>query len=281
MTVSVHTHPAGYPIYSISAGDSKFELSAFGGQLLSWTKSGTPILFSNEVRAIQDGKTAYRGGAPICFPYFGKGVLLPSAPLAPQHGRARTTVWESEVKESSIVLRTEQPSPDGFGPTLLSCELIYSFDEDVTIEARISNRGEIESPFQLAVHSYWTCGDPSGATVQGLGALFLDNLKGLEQGEDPASFAPHTPVFDRVYPDTVDDLEVLTESFRLSISTQNCSGGVLWNPGENHGLADLGSLDFICVENGVIASPRTLGAGEEFRFRIRYEAHLVGPAIPS
>jgi glucose-6-phosphate 1-epimerase len=271
MTVNAQEHPAGFPIYSVSTGDSQFELSTFGGQLLSWTKGGVPTLFSNEERAIRDGKTPYRGGAPICFPYFGKGILLPSGPLAPQHGRARTTVWEPEVRESSIVLRTEQPSPEGFGPTTFSCELTYSFGEGLTIGARIANVGEVASPFQLAVHSYWACENPSAVVVKGLGARYFDNLNGLVGKVDPGHAAPHTPVFDRVYPDAASEIEVLTDRYRLTISTENCTGAVLWNPGVDHGLADLGVPNFVCVESGVISPSRALGPGEDFRLRIGYE----------
>jgi len=275
MTVNAQEHPAGFPIYSVSVGDSEFELSSFGGQLLSWTEGGVPILFSNEERAIRDGKAAYRGGAPICFPYFGKGILLPSVPLAPQHGRARTTVWTSEVRESSIVLRTEQPSAEGFGPTLFSCDLTYFFGDGVKIDARVKNVGEAAAPFQLAVHSYWACEDPSTVVVNGLGARYYDNLAGLVESVDPDPSAPHTPVFDRVYPDAVPEMEVLTDRYRLSILTENCAGAVLWSPGESHGLADLGAPKFVCVESGVVAPSGALQPGEERRLQIGYQAQIL------
>ncbi len=62
-----------FPIIEIRSEDSVFRLSNFGGQLIAWEKSGVPILFENKEAAITDGVTAYRGGAPIIFPYFGKG----------------------------------------------------------------------------------------------------------------------------------------------------------------------------------------------------------------
>lgn len=281
MNASVRTHPAGFPVYTVLSGDSEFELSAFGAQLLSWTKGGVQIMFSNEGHAIFDGVAPYRGGAPICFPYFGKGLLLPGGPtVLPQHGRARTTVWSSEVRSSSIVFRTEQPSPDGFGPTTLSCELEYFFEEDLRIEARIVNVGENQTPFQLAVHSYWACADPSGVTVRGLGERYLDNLAGYQQSVDAEPDAPHAAPYDRVYTGPSDDLELVTEVYHLSISTQGGSAAVLWNPGPNHTIGDLGVPNFVCVENGVIYPAEMLAPGAERGVRIKYLATLNARKTP-
>lgn len=278
MNVSARSHSAGFPIYTVRSEENAFELSAFGGQLLSWTKSGVPILFANRDHAVLDGRTAYRGGSPICFPYFGRGPLLPSAtPLNPQHGRARTTVWTSEIREdeSAVVLRTEQPSPEGYGPTKFLCEIAYVFAEGIRIEIRVANVGESEAPFQLAVHSYWACEEPPKAIVRGLGERYLDNLGGLAESQDPTPDASHTPPFDRIYPDAADHLELIAERYRVSISTQGGAGTVLWNPGPNHGIADLGSPNFICVESGVVTPSKVLRPGEEHRIQLGYRAQLL------
>jgi len=273
MNVSVRTHPAGFPVYTVISGDSEFELSSFGAQLISWSKGGVPIMFSNAEHAVFDGVAPYRGGAPICFPHFGKGLLLPGGPtVLPQHGGARTTVWSSEVRETSIALRTEQPSPDGFGPTTLSCELEYFFDEDLRIEARIANVGENETPFQLAVHSYWACADASSVTVRGLGEAYLDNLAGYQESFDSAPDSPHAAPYDRVYTGPSEDLELVTEAYDLSISTQGGSAAVLWNPGPNHPISDLGIPNFVCVENGVIYPAEVLPAGAERQVSISYRS---------
>lgn len=273
MNVSVRTHSAGYPIYTVQEGENEFELSAFGGQLVDWRRGGTPILFANREHAIVDGKTAYRGGAPICFPYFGKGSFLPSStPIAPQHGHARTSVWSSEVRESSIVFRTEQPTPERFGPTTLVCELAYVFGDGVRIEATVKNIGENEAPFQLAVHSYWATSRPFGVTISGLGERYLDNFNGFAETFDPAPDAAHTPPFDRVYPDAAERMEFVTEAYRLTVSTEGCTGAVLWNPGADHGIADLGSPDFVCLESGVVTPPVVLLPGVTHRLVINYRA---------
>lgn len=272
MNVSVRTHSAGYPIYTVQDGEHEFELSAFGGQLIDWRRGGTPVLLANRDHAIVDGKTAYRGGAPICFPYFGKGSFLPSStPITPQHGRARTSVWSSEVRDDAVVFRTEQPAPDRFGPTAFACELEYVFNDGVRIEATVKNVGEHDSPFQLAIHSYWATSSPSSVKISGLGERYLDNLNAFAETFDPAPDAPHTPAFDRVYPDAADQMEFVTEAYHLSVSTEGCTGAVLWNPGSDHGIADLGAPDFVCLESGVVTPSMVLVAGAEHRLVVAYK----------
>jgi len=275
MIVISRFHPAGFPTFTLSAGDDEVLISAFGGQILSWTHRGVPCIFENREHSIDDGKTPYRGGAPICFSFFGKGSLLPDGTtLSGQHGLARTTIWESEVLETqnAVVLKTRQPSPDGYGPTEFTCELIYTLGEELHIQATIRNVGENESPYQFAVHTYWATDDPSAALVRGLGNRYLDNLLGLtEQCEDDSSKS-HPAPYDRVYLDAENRQELILQHHRIEVTTRNCSGAVLWNPGANHTMKDLGSPDFVCMESGVITPSKSLLPGQEDVIEIAYRA---------
>jgi glucose-6-phosphate 1-epimerase len=275
MKVEVSSHPAGFSVYTVESNGSVFELSAFGGQLWSWTKAGVPILFANREAAIVDGQTAYRGGAPICFPYFSKGQLLPLGTVVePQHGRARNSIWDVEVLADALVFRTEQPAAAGYGPTTFQCELTYRFADDLQIETRIMNVGDAEAPVQFVVHSYWATAAPAAAKVEGLGVRYLDNLAGYTERDDEASGEGHLPPFDRVYPNDAEEQSVQTEAYRLSIATEGCAGTVFWNPGANHPIKDLGSPDFVCVESGIVTPSRILAPQAETMVRIAYRANL-------
>lgn len=281
MKVEVSSHPAGFSVYTVESNGSVFELSAFGGQLWSWTKAGIPILFANREAAIVDGQTAYRGGAPICFPYFSKGQLLPRGTVVePQHGRARNSVWDVEVLNDALVLRTQQPAAEGYGPTTFQCELTYRFADDLEIEARIENLGDAEAPVQFVVHSYWATGVPEEAKVEGLGVRYLDNLAGYAERDDVSSSERHLPPFDRVYLDGSNRQSIRTEAYRLSIATEGCAGTVFWNPGENHPIKDLGRPDFVCVESGIVTPSVTLAPQAEARVRIAYWADITPRSEP-
>jgi glucose-6-phosphate 1-epimerase len=276
MIVTARTHPAGYLVYSLSAGEDQVVVSAFGGQILSWTRDGVPIIFENRDRAVMDGKTPYRGGAPICFPYFAKGLLMPlGTSLSPQHGRARTTVWDSSVQDSRLILATKQPTAEGYGPTEFDCELVYSLTDSLRIQATVRNLGEKEAPFQLAIHTYWATKTPSEAVIHGLGSRYIDNGLGMAEQHDPDSSSSHETPFDRVYPDAADVLNLSTEAYRVEIATKGCNGAVIWNPGPHHDIPDLGSPDFICVESGVISPSLSLAPGAEHVVELAYGAELV------
>ncbi|MDR3688912.1 MAG: hypothetical protein P4L46_05995 [Fimbriimonas sp.] len=278
MSVTSRTDPAGFQIFTLSAGDQEVLVSAFGGQILSWSKGGKPCIFENHEHAIVDGKTPYRGGAPICFAFFGKGSLLPlGTTLSGQHGEARVTVWDSVIDEAqnAVVLTTRQPSAEGYGPTEFSCKLVYALAEDLSIQATIRNVGEKESPFQFAVHTYWATAEPSAASVKGMGNRYLDNLLGLTEQRETDSSEPHPIPFDRVYLDAESDMELRLKEHTIGISTMGCTGAVLWNPGKDHTVKDLGSPDFICLESGLITPSKTLFPSEEHVIQVTYRAQPI------
>lgn len=275
MSVTSKIHSAGYPTFTLSHGDQEVVVSAFGAQILSWTKAGKPCIFENRDRAITDGKTAYRGGVPVCFPFFGKGTLLPlGTSQSGMHGQARVSIWDSQIHESqnAVLLTNTQPSADGYGPTELTCEIAYTFGDELTIRATIRNTGAKESPFQIAFHTYWATEDPSSVTVTGLGNRFLDNLLGLTEQQEADSSLPHPIPFDRVYLDDDPRQALNLGHVEIDILTKGCSGSVLWNPGKDHTIKDLGSPDFICLESGVITPFKILAPTEEHFIEVIYTA---------
>ena len=275
MSVTSRIHLAGYPTFNLSHGDNEVEVSAFGGQIVSWTRAGEPIVFDNSADAISNGRTPYRGGAPICFSFFGKGSLLPlGTTLDGQHGAARTAIWDAQIVESenAIILSTTQPSAPGYGPTQFSCELVYTLQEGLNIRATIRNVGENPSPFQFVIHTYWATKAPSSATVIGLGNRYLDNLMGLTEQSEEDSSVPHPTPYDRVYLDSTHRQDLTLDQHIIEIVTEGCAGAVLWNPGPNHTIQDLGSPDFVCLESGLVTPSKTLSPGEEHMIKIFYSA---------
>jgi glucose-6-phosphate 1-epimerase len=268
-------------IIEVRNRDNIFRLSRFGGQLLGWEKEGTPILFENNQSAITDGKTAYRGGAPICAPYFGKGLLLPNKTIVePQHGNARKSVWDClNIDDANAIhFTTTHASAPGYNETNFRLTVSYDFSKqsDIEINCSIKNIGTEEAPAQFVIHCYWETTDPSKTIVSGLGGSYLDNLDklSLKEHESPFPTLFHPP-FDRVYPKSDKNLEVISDKYQLTIKTENCGGSVLWNPGTQHGLKDLLEPTFVCVESGVISPAPVLKPEENFTFQISFNAQLL------
>nr|MCG6291266.1 D-hexose-6-phosphate mutarotase [Vibrio vulnificus] len=62
-------------------------ISLFGGHVVSYQPTGKADVIWMSDKAVFDGKTALRGGIPVCWPWFGRIA-------APAHGFARTSEWE-------------------------------------------------------------------------------------------------------------------------------------------------------------------------------------------
>lgn len=269
MNVSRTPHSAGYTVFTVEQGDDQYQVSEFGGQLLSWKSKGKLVLFDNASHAVVDGVKPYRGGAPICFPYFGKGTLLPGGNiLQPQHGLARVSTWASRLTDTDLTLTTEVPSAGEFASALFRCTLTYSFKDGIEVGVLIENIGSTPAPFQFVLHSYWSCDHPSDARVEGLGDPYLDNFLSYAQSDDSASSEPHELPVDRVYfkPDSLIEIDG-----RVAIQVEGFNSAVLWNPGTDHGIADLGSTDFLCVESGIISPAPWLNAGESYEAAVHFK----------
>ncbi|MFY8178384.1 MAG: D-hexose-6-phosphate mutarotase, partial [Limnohabitans sp.] len=59
-----------------------------GAQVLSWVSQGRERLFLSP-NNLWDGKSAIRGGVPVCFPQFNQRGTLP------KHGFARNMAWQA------------------------------------------------------------------------------------------------------------------------------------------------------------------------------------------
>lgn len=268
-------------VLAVHYRDNIFRVTPFGGQLIAWEKQGTPVLFENQTAALCDGKTAYRGGAPICAPYFGKGLLLPKQiALEPQHGNARKSIWEIETspQQKSITCTTIQDGPTTYGDSKLLITACYDFstNHDLMITCTIKNLGTSSIPVQYVLHSYWQSNDPASAVITGLGSDYRDNLENLlpKHHQDPAPQS-YTPPFDRIYTNPSHQLTLSTESYHLTITTSQTTGAVLWNPGSAHGLKDLKEPTFVCIESGIIDPAPNLNPDEAYSFTVSYDATPV------
>ena len=76
------------PVIKLQTPDGAVALvSLFGAQVLSWTPAGGEDRLYLSPQAVFDGRSAIRGGVPVCFPQFGdRGPL-------PRHGFARQRRW--------------------------------------------------------------------------------------------------------------------------------------------------------------------------------------------
>lgn len=216
-----------------------------------------------------------RGGIPICFPQFGpRGDL-------PQHGFCRKSndwVLEERCSDTKAVYKLSA-TPDtrkSAWPNEFECYYSVSVGEDgsLTTALKVINTGQKPFSFTCALHTYFSVGSISGASVEGLkGCSYEDGLQPL--GSDAITEENESIFFqnevDRVYGPTPSLLTLSDKKNEraININKINFPDAVVWNPWveKTKGLADMPDdhyQKFVCVEVGAIRQAVTVAPGAEW-----------------
>ncbi|AXY01526.1 D-hexose-6-phosphate mutarotase [Vibrio alfacsensis] len=246
-------------------------IALHGGHVISFTPEGQEDLIWMSEKAIFDGKTALRGGIPVCWPWFGRIAT-------PAHGFARSSEWELvEHRENDygvIVELALLPTKETLSiwPHMFDARLIVEVSDQLKVTLKVTNIDEKAWTFSGALHTYLNVGDILQAQTTGMGPEYIDSLKGGEicQGGEVLQL---TDTIDRVY--TQPEAQILVKdpvlARTLSVENQGHNSAVLWNPwGEGAqgmgDMADSGYETMMCVESSVhapsIEQGKTLQPGE-------------------
>ncbi len=269
----------GFPAWRKQWADgSSLVVAEQGAQVLSWrTADGREHLYLSPASA-RDGKTAIRGGVPVCFPQFNvRGPL-------PKHGFVRNLPWQLvDAGEQFVQLRIATSDaarafwPEAFEALLRVDVGTGSLDMTLTV----SNPGVTPWAMTCALHTYLQVDDITHTQLTGLqGAACWDALADTRFTEANAQIdfgAAPGAGFDRVFstPSTSDQslsiLQLLPRDGRgLEIkNSQNASEVVVWNPGAalSRELADMpddGWRQMLCVEAASIDAPVFVAPGESW-----------------
>ncbi len=212
------------------------------------------VLWSAEFCTFEKGK-AFRGGIPICWPWFGKEG-------SPSHGFARIMLWEL-VKHSSddegveLVfelndsVKTREIWPYAFRTTLK-----MHLGRDIAISLHV----KAQKQSTAALHTYLTCKDILDVNVVGLGSQYKDALRGTIVCERYEKALHVSQAVDRIYTQA-EAITLLKEHSRvLSIFHQNYSDVVVWNPWREGAIkfVDMKEDDYtqmLCIETARISKP--------------------------
>jgi len=242
------------------------EISLFGGHVLHWQPSGhKPVLWMSE-NAIYDGKTALRGGIPVCWPWFGpidgKG----------RHGLVRDRHWTLDTyteapQYTELQLSIELSEQDNPWPH--PNKLIMQLRLGETLEQTLSVHNNSDAPlcFAYALHNYFHTSKPENIQIDILNnAIFDDSISGETQQVDRGDTVYGGPI-DRIYLNN--ETATLTDRAfgrHITIEKFGSQNWVLWNPGpEAQSMKDVhknGEQQFLCFEvantGDIILSPESL-----------------------
>ena len=202
-----------------------------------------------------------RGGVPICFPWFGPKT---GDPDAPQHGVARTALWEAEnVADDALTLALTTED--------WRARMKFGFGDQLQMRFEVENLSYVPFEFECALHTYYAVADVRGVTIAGLdGKTYLDKPDAMRRKvqHGAVTFGGET---DRVYLDAPGPIAIRDAARTIDITgAAGWRSTVVWNPWERVAaqMKDLGAGQwphFVCVECGAIADDAiTLAPGETY-----------------
>ena len=274
----------GLPMIQIKNAKAQALISIHAGQVLSFQPNGESedVLFLSSKAYYQDGK-AIKGGAPICWPWFGAD---PEGKGRPGHGFVRNRGWNMVATEALAngdikvtVGLDDTPETQAIWPHSFSLRQEIIIGDSLNLSLITRNTGKEKFSITQAFHTYFKVGDITRAKVLGLaGCDYLDKTGGGSVQKHQTGDVIIDAEVDRIYLNvgntlTIDD-SVLNR--RIQITSQGSQTAVVWNPWEKIAkeMADLEDDDYkrlLCVETINAANDVVeVSSGEECKLSANY-----------
>jgi len=263
----------------LACGDA-VTVALHGAQVMSWVSAGRERLYLSPM-AVFDGRSAIRGGVPVCFPQFNQRGPLP------KHGFARNLSWSQVPGRSSVPDGANQTASAGSGNSAhLSLRLRdseftralwpHSFEATLTVQLEPGslqitleafNADDKPLLFTGALHSYLAVDDIGATRLGGLqGRAGWDAL--TDQSSQVSGELRFNGEFDQVYAARSTPLSLHDGTHRLQITqSANFTDTVVWNPGAAlcGRLTDMPANGFarmLCVEAAQVMTPVEVRPGD-------------------
>ncbi|WP_310614359.1 D-hexose-6-phosphate mutarotase [Limnohabitans sp.] len=258
---------------TLSCGDTVL-VALQGAHVLSWVSQGRERLYLSPDN-LWDGKSAIRGGVPVCFPQFNQRGTLP------KHGFARNMAWQAGEAvasgDAAHIAFTLSNNPDTLATwqqAFVAVLRVALAPGQLTLTLTINNtEAQNELHFTGALHTYLAVDDIDLTELRGLGGRpEWDAVADVHGLADEVLYFDGE--FDRVY--TRDEsaasnplhLQDGTSTLQIEQSP-SWANSVVWNPGEAKcvALADMPAHGFarmLCVEAAQVFEPISISAGGQW-----------------
>lgn len=276
----------GAAVLSVTNERCTGSIAIQGAQILTWTPTGAaPVVWLSSDARFKPGKSL-RGGAPVCWPWFGPH---PSEADRPNHGFARNLDWEidevSSVSDGTRVVMSFTPgeAERAIWPHTATLRLTVLFGDRLYAELETHNTGPDAFALTQALHTYFHVGDIAQVQVDGLeGCGYVDKTR------DQGRFVQEGPItidreVDRIYLDCPGEVAIVDAALgrRIRISKTGSRSTVVWNPWAEVGakFGDMGEDGYrhmICVETTNAGDDLvTVGSGDRYRLTTEYALESV------
>jgi len=254
-----------------------------------------PVIWLSDYAKFAPGKSI-RGGAPVCWPWFG-----PHATEAgfPGHGFARTVMWEVtasaalasgeteitlaliENEQSRALWATQWPHPS-------RVELNVVVGKRLKANLITTNLGDSDISIGEALHTYFQIGDIAEIEVLGLGGCeFVDKVGGVNRRTQDGAVTFDGEV-DRVYVNTEATCVIVDRKLkrRILIAKRGSRSTVVWTPWAEKAdkMGDFGPVvaneggwrRMVCVESAnALENVVVVPAGQNHTLSVEYSAEAL------
>jgi len=260
-----------------------------GAHLMSWQPGSqpVPVVWLSRDAKLAAGKSI-RGGAPVCWPWFGAHA---SEAGFPGHGFARTVPWRmvESGKEpdgaTRLTLRLqENEKTRAQWRHDCTLDLTVVVGETLRMELTTENSGAGDFTIGEALHTYFRIGDIGAVRVSGLeNCDYWDKVGGstLKKQSGVIDFSGET---DRVYVNTADECVIEDDKLRrrIHVAKSGSRSTVVWTPwAEKAGkMGDMGQPDgwreMLCVESvNALENVVKVAAGTRHTMIVEYRAESI------
>lgn len=257
-----------------------------GAHLMTWRPKtqDVPVVWLSRDAKVAAGKSI-RGGAPVCWPWFGAHAMESSFP---GHGFARMVPWqllETGIEpdgatrltlrlENSEKTLTQWPHP-------CRLDLTIRVGETLRMEMVTENTGGEAFVIGEALHTYFQVSDIGSVRVTGLEATeYWDKVGGstLRRQDGAIAFAAET---DRVYINTPAECVIEDDGLkrRIHVAKSGSQSTVVWTPWieKANKMGDMGQPDgwreMLCVESAnALENLVTVAPGARHSLVVEYRA---------
>ncbi|WP_319421698.1 D-hexose-6-phosphate mutarotase [Pleurocapsa sp. FMAR1] len=273
----------GFPIIKVNNEYAQAVISVYAGQVLSFqpVDQAEDIMFFSSKAYHQEGK-AMKGGAPICWPWFG--------PDPEDKGRSSHGFVRNRLCQMREVVSTQD------GATKVTLGLTdtaetraiwdYGFDfaiaitvgKSLTVKLITRNTGDKTFSITQALHTYFKVGNIKQVQVLGLaGNDYIDKVDSGKQKTQSGEVAFDREC-DRIYLNVQPELTINDGALerQIKITATNSKTAIVWNPWAtiSANMADLEDHDyqnFVCVETANAADEVIeVAAGSEYKLTANY-----------
>lgn len=259
----------GFKYIEVRNKKAEAKIALQGAHIFHFQARGRPsLLWLSTLSAFEKG-TAIRGGVPICFPWFGKAKKTASLP---QHGFARTAMWE--------LLKQHEPDENTTELTLVLCssattKKLWDYDFELRLKIVITSELQISlcvhnkdiRTFEIstALHSYFNVSNIHNVHLNGLdGCAYYDDL--LQKESKQVSNLTIDKEVDRYYWGIYEPVSLVDENFTIALEQKGTNTMVVWNPWTEKKMQDMSNdayRQMLCLETAQRGSDAAIVAPDE------------------